>query len=595
MGSEAQARGASYIVSSLAHHADNDAGRNHWSAYAVEVLDQLGLTAGPIDAGEMTPERLAGLRVLVLPQPSHGWLDEAVLSALPAWVEAGGLLIGFGALGLDELFGVAEAGATIEQADEFAPSAGMLWQQHALTRGVIWPLHPDAPGPVLSPMRSCTASSAEALATALTLDGEPTENVAVSHRELGNGACLYFAFDAAKHMWIAHHGRPVDADYDGDGYFRLSDAVAARQFEPETPYADQIIFLLREVVGRAGLPLLSPIPPMANTREPAEVLLFWGGDGEAAEGTQVPASDFMRDLGLPYHLNLMPDKQGRFVVSKAQFDALKANGHEPSLHYDFQSGFDHPYAFTEAEILQQAQWYEEAFGERAKVSVFHWCHWTGWSEPAEWMLKAGGRGDNSRIHRGSPPINPANMLGYSFGTSLPYHFYRDHRGGNERLEFVSQPITLYECGYDGPEDKVAFESLHRGLEMALRYHLTADMFFHPINIHRYASCREAVRETLRWLEERSARAVHMGNDELAEWWMARSNIAIRGVRANADHTELTVDCEWPGGCVVEIPAQEESARVCSTAGDCPHVFRDEPWGRRLLVSCPHGTTSLTGP
>jgi hypothetical protein len=300
----------------------------------------------------------------------------------------------------------------------------------------------------------------------------------------------------------------------------------------------------------------------------------------------------MRELGLPYHFNLMPDKQGRFAVSTTEFERIKANRHEPSLHYDFQSGFDHPYAFTREEILQQAEWYEQAFGERAACSVFHWTHWTGWSEPAEWMLEAAGCADNSRIHRGSPPLNPANLLGYSFGTSFPYHFYRDHRGRNERLRFLSEPITLYECGYDGATNTTDFTHLHNGLEMAVRFHLTADLFVHPVNIYGYDSCRAAVREVVRWLDEQGVNARHMGNDEVAHWWFARSRASVRDVTASPEATTFTVECDWPDGCVVQVPAQNGVRKVESSGHRCEHVVRDEPWGRWVWVACPQGTSTI---
>jgi len=288
----------------------------------------------------------------------------------------------------------------------------------------------------------------------------------------------------------------------------------------------------------------------------------------------------------------MPDKQGHFTVSPAEFAHIKANGHENSVHYDFQSGFEHPYAFTEAEVLQQAEWYEQAFGERAACSVFHWCHWVGWSEPAEWALKAGGCADNSRIHRGSPPLNPTNLVGYVFGTSFPYHFLRGPAGGNERLAFLSEPITLYECGYRS-EDLVAdFTELHRGLGMAARFHLTTDLFFHPINLYRAEACREAVRETLRWLDAHHVAARHMGNDELARWWFARSRASLREVGVSSESTRFTAACDWQDGCVVEVPCRGEVAGVRSSAGACQTVLRAEPWGRWLWVACPAGATSV---
>lgn len=581
-----------YLSSEAAHRSTNQAGRNYWSAYVEEICDGLGLTAQAVEAEALSPGTLSALSALILPASAGEWLSSDERASLREWVEGGGVLIGFGVEGLDELFGVQAGQERAEQGDDFCPSAGLVYRPDDLTKGAIWPLRPDSPAPILAPLRLCRAADARPLADLCDLTGGPTGHAAIAARQVGRGLCLYFCFDVAQHMWVAHQGRPVDADYDGDGYFRLSDAIPARPFEPELPYADQILFLLRDVLAQTGQPVISPVPPMPDSFRPADCLLFWGGDDEAAEGTQVWASNWMREAGLPYHLNLMPDKSGRFTVSRAEFEAIKANGHEPSLHYDFQTGFDHPYAFTEEEVLQQARWYEEAFGERAACSVFHWCHWTGWAEPAEWMLRAGGCADNSRIHRGSPPLNPTNLVGYVFGTSFPYHFFRDWRGGNQRLAFLSEPITAYECGYDGPADSTDFTQLHRALEMGARFHLTTDLFFHPINVFRYESCRAAVQETLRWLDEQNVAARHMGNDELARWWFARSAAKLTEAGVSHAETAFTVSCDWPEGCVVRVPCRGEFGGI-ETSRSCEPVVRDEPWGRWVDVAVPSGTRRVT--
>jgi hypothetical protein len=592
MSDTARTLRAAYVQSAPARRAANAAGRNYWSAYVEEICDGLGLTAQAIEPADLTPGTLSAISTLILPRPSGDWLSASGCANLAAWVRAGGLLVGLGVEGLDELFGVEGLGEGLEQDDDYSCAGQLTYEAHPLTAGAVWPLHPEAPGPLLAPIRLVKAQESERLAEVRDRAGHPTGCAAITHRRLGDGAGLYFAFDLAQHMWVAHQGRPIDADYDGDGYYRLSDAMPARAFEPELPYADQLLFLLRDVIAQTGQPLLSPLSPLPGTGQPADALFFWGGDDEAAEGTQVWASNWMREAGLPYHLNLMPLKDGSFTVSRAEFEGIKANGHEPSLHYDFQTDFPHPYAFTEAEVLQQAQWYEDAFGERAACSVFHWCHWVGWAEPAEWMLRAGGCADNSRIHRSSPPLNPVNLLGYAFGTSFPFHFYRDWRGGNERLPFLSEPITAYECGYDGASDTTDFTQLHRGLEMAVTYHLTTDLFFHPINVFRYVSCREAILEVLRWLEERGVVARHMGNDELARWWFARSQATLTDTTVARDATTFTVTCDWPDGCVVQVPCRGEPAGV-DPPGVCEYRVRTEPWGRWLDVSCPAGTHQVT--
>ncbi len=234
-----------FVVSSSGQQAENRAGRNHWSAYLPEVCDQLGLKAVALEPESLTPGRLSGVSTLFLPAPAGAWLDSSARGSLRQWVEGGGLLIGLGVSGLEDLFGVQDTGASLTQADEFSPAASLRLRPHALTRGAEWPLHPEAPAPVLAAARLCEAAEAETLAELREVAGGGAAHPAITYREVGRGACLYFAFDLAQHMWVAHQGRPVDADYDGDGYYRLSDAIPARGFEPELPYADQLLFLLR--------------------------------------------------------------------------------------------------------------------------------------------------------------------------------------------------------------------------------------------------------------------------------------------------------------------------------------------------------------
>ena len=252
----------------------------------------------------------------------------------------------------------------------------------------------------------------------------------------------------------------------------------------------------------------------------------------------------MREQGLPYHVNIMPRPDGAFPLSKQEFDRIKANGHETSLHFNYIDGHEHPYAFTEADIRQQVEWYQAAFGETPVCSVFHWCLWHQWSEPAEWMAACGIQADNSRIHSGSPPLNPVNLCGYSFGTAFPFWHRSDWRSGNQRVDFLSEQIVAYECGYVGGEG-TEFSQLHRAIRDAAYWHSTTDFFYHPVNVGNRPECREAIVEALRYANEQELKVVHMGNDELNEWWRARSAARIEDTEDG-----LRVDCDWPSGCIV---------------------------------------------
>jgi hypothetical protein len=170
------------------------------------------------------------------------------------------------------------------------------------------------------------------------------------------------------------------------------------------------------------------------------------------------------------------------------------------------------------------------------------------------MAAAGGKADNSRAHRGSPPLNPVDMLGFSFGTAFPYHAYDDAAHGNRRLDFIIEPITAYETGYL-PESN-DFTVQHRALDLAARYHLTLDMFYHPVCVYRHATCRAAIQEALRYLAERGIAALHMGNDGLWAWWSARSAARLSEVVLDGGTLRFVCSCPYDGGTIVKVPLGE---------------------------------------
>ena len=66
-----------------------------------------------------------------------------------------------------------------------------------------------------------------------------------------------------------------------------------------------------------------------------------------------------------------------------------------------------------------------------------------------------------------------------------------------------------------------FRVLHRSLDLAARYHLTLNMFYHPILVHQHPTCRAAIQEALRYLAETEIMATHVGNDGLWRSWSAQ--------------------------------------------------------------------------
>jgi hypothetical protein len=584
---------ARYLYDSDALAQDSAAGRPHWPAYTPLMLETLGLAVSPIEPAALVEEPWEEeTAVLFLTGPMDG-----DMTRLRQWIEGGGILVAWGApdgMGrkpwspaLEALLGV-RAGEILPQADEFAVGAQIALRRHPLTAGVASPLAPGRPLLAFSGAQVLVPEAAEPVADLLRADGTPAGGAALTARRGGAGWAFGFAFDLAKTVRVLHHGRPVDRDHDGDGMLRVSDAIVTRGFDLRVPYSDALLFLLRNLLARRPLPLIAPLPPVGGV--PAEALFFYGGDDECDPGMAVAASRRMRERGLPYHANLMP-RNGRFAVTPAEAEEMKAAGHEISLHLNFIDGFDPGGPFTEADVREQVRLFERTYGRLPVCTVNHCCRWCGWIEPARWLGAAGVRADNSRVHRGSPPLNPVNELAFGFGTAFPFWFCDDASGGDRRLPVLCQPITAYEIGYrsaisgSAPTDDPDQKDLARVaevVEIALHYHLTVNMFYHPVYIARSPACRAAIDELLRLLRERGAAAAHMGNDALYDWWEARSRSLVAEWQADAAGLRFVTRCAASGGMVVQIPLGEATRAIVEVDGTAVASQTREEFGQQWL-------------
>jgi hypothetical protein len=219
----------------------------------------------------------------------------------------------------------------------------------------------------------------------------------------------------------------------------------------------------------------------------------------------------------------------------------------------------------------------------------------GWTEPAKWLREAGGKADNTLIHAGSPPGNPVNLFGFSFGTAFPFWFYDDSQGGNQRIDFLEEPMTAYECGYRDAS-QTDFDTVHKAMDVAARYHLTMNMFHHPIYIAEYPACRQAIEEGLRYLDERQIRALHLGNDALYDWWKARSESQVSGVTAEGERLTFKVQCGYAAGVIVKVPLGAHTAESVTVEGvtNVPCLKNESRFGQNwALVVVPAGEHVVT--
>ena len=107
------------------------------------------------------------------------------------------------------------------------------------------------------------------------------------------------------------------------------------------------------MIGVRRIPLVHQLPPADG--EIPDALFYWGGDDEGADGTQLPASNFMKEQRLPYHLNIMP-LGGSFHLTEDEARQIEANGHELALHINFINDYEHPLHFTRDDIKKQIRY-----------------------------------------------------------------------------------------------------------------------------------------------------------------------------------------------------------------------------------------------
>jgi hypothetical protein len=583
-----------YIYDPAEHAAENAQGRNYWYAYIRELIQRLGVQADVLPPSALgDANALARYGVLFVGPRDIVESSRRLNTVLEGWVSGGRMLIGFAPGGLDAVFGV-ESPAPIGQPEGAFSIAGYAeLHDTPLTAPFLADPYLQRRLVIMSPIRAASAGDAEVLANLLGPDGGETGRAAITHRRVAEGHAFYFAFSVPQTLWVMQQGRPVDNDYDGDGYWRMGDAMTLCSENLEVAHADAILFLVQRMLAELPLPVISRVPPVGG--RVAQAAFYWGGDDEALPEMQVWASDWMRERELPYHINIMP-KEGEFALSRDEFRHIRANGHEPSLHFNFMDGFDHPGGFAESDVEDQLALYRDAFGETPTCTVNHWCRWTDWVAPARWMRGGGIRADNSRFHRPSPPLNPAGLIGFGFGTAFPYWTYDDHTGGNRRIDFLNEPIVSYELGYEAGTEKRDWDTVHRAVDLAIAHRLTMDMFYHPCNIARYPTCQEAIDEMLRRLGSTDAPVGHMGNDEMYRWWRRRGSSRVTTGDADPSGTGLAMECNVAAheGITVMVPLPEGAEAEALLNGSAVPCSHEEVWGRQhASVVVPRGEHTVT--
>jgi hypothetical protein len=578
-----------YVYDETVRNEFNQQGINYWDAYIREILDLLGAGGEPLDLKQLeNSNSLNKTKTLILGNQMGRKLTDKMIKTLEAWVQDGGLLVGFGLRGLDHVFGNKPSRFIKQEPDDYTISGYFDLRPHPITTEIHHFLFVEQKLLILSDIEPVERQTSVELAHLFDRSGKDLNSPAITWNSYGQGFAGYFAFDVAKTVWLLHQGKPTSHLPENRWHPRPPEMTVVGENSRKTPYADEICFLLQNMIAQHTHPFIYQIPPKDN--KVTDALLYWGGDEYTGPVEfSLKSSDWMRQQGLPYHINI-PENH---PMTPQELKHIHDNGHEVSLFYHTLP--EYGFKMTEDLYLKQSEDFFKKIGYRPCVTVNSVTRWNHWAGAAKWMLRAGGKADNSFASGPLPlehPMANGPFFGFSFGTTYPFYFYDDFQGENKRIDYMEQPIVCYEIGHRGSlsdRQTNTHREVHLPLEMAIKYHMVMNLFYHPVYIAQFPNCRRAIEEILHYIKDTGAAVVHMGNDAVAYWWEARSKSTVNLIQTDEKTNQFDCRCEYPGGMIVKT-LLSKTLREVTIDGQAPatHEIRTEFAGNWLFVVIPHG-------
>ena len=591
---------------------ENSRGENYWDVYIEEILDLTGSQGLALSLNDLNNiNKLSSFYALIIGSVSGKYLSKDMIKTIEIWVKNGGLLIGFMPDGLDDIFGIVKNKENLKQKDDYTVNGKFELIPSWLSRELHPVLMMQQKLLIISDISRIAAKDGTIeLAHLYDNDEEYMDCPAITWHKYGQGFAAYFGFDVAKTVWLLHQGKPVPESKSEERYPKTRNLCILENNSRQVCYADEIVFLVQNMLSQTNQPFIYQIPPDVDGKIP-DALFYWSGD-EYRGPTEhsLFASDFMYKLGLPMHINIEVE---RHPMTREEYDHIvKRNGHEISAYWQLYPKDN--YDVKREHILKQADEFRQRFGKSPGSTLLWSTKWKGWTEPARWMAEAGATADNSisnkgvrytiddKNGRGTKYHHYANVGNYSFsgGTAFPFHFYEDFNYSNKKIpDFIEQPLVCYETGNHSslrPEPDLktlAPEDVHLPIDRAVKYHQVINWFYHPIGIATKEAPRAAIQEIVRYIKYLGANVLHMGADAAAEWWLARSKSKVK--ITNNEHLcfSLEYECTYSGGMIIKFKNPVEGAFSVSM-DNVPWEYEiKEEFGQKwLFVVVPYGKGAI---
>ena len=121
-----------YVFDEDLRDQTNRSRQNYWDTYLQEICGLLGLNASPLSLADLEDsDRLQEVSALLIGQVSGARLIDTIIGNLEQWVKRGGILIGFGVKGLDQVFGIEPVSEIKQKPDDYALAGYFHLRPHA--------------------------------------------------------------------------------------------------------------------------------------------------------------------------------------------------------------------------------------------------------------------------------------------------------------------------------------------------------------------------------------------------------------------------------------------------------------------------------
>jgi len=431
---------------------------------------------------------------------------------------------------------------------------------HYLTKnGQTLPLFVPISSPVLKGKTIAHAEVADQTVPALVSDGHNLE----------------FCFDLAASVWFSGDGY---VPKEPSAYFSIGRTPDFRPLKSESSPDAFNDFLLEElelILQELGIPTLYRLAPV-NGQIPDAMIHFSGDDDCTSPAINQEAMTRMTRLGLPYHINAMPDAEKGFVTDRDTLNAWEAAGNEIALHLDLTN----PDAYTQAEHLRQAALFEKQYGKKPITNVNHCLVQGGTTaERLRWLASCGLLADNSKLGLFNPEnINAFDLCGYGFGTAFPRYTCDDAAHENRMISTFEIPLTYYEPRlYEEDSDPSKILSY---LEGACRHGRIIQFFFHPHYLSSHYGKKLAATERVLKLilaYARNKAIAFTTTNSVARFWNARKN-------AHVERNASTILVRAETDVILTLPPDLTGKTVTLDDGRAA-THEKTVSGRRLTLVC----------